>query len=212
MAIASFSEERFPLRVAFGTSGGPERRTEIVRLSTGFESRNQRHSHAFRRYDAGSGVKSREDLFAVLDFFEARRGKLVGFRFRDPLDHASAPPGQPVRAFDQGLGDGDGITREFRLVKRYGTGADAYVRPIAKPVAGSVVVAVDGATLPSAGFAVNAATGVVTLAEAPAAGKTVTAGFQFDVPVRFDLDQLVVNLAAFDAGDIPAIPLVEIRP
>ena len=211
MAIAAFSEERFPLRVAFGTSGGPERRTEIVRLSTGYETRNQRHAHAFRRYDAGSGVKSRDDLFAVLDFFEARRGKLVAFRFRDPLDHASAAPGQPVTAFDQMIGSGDGTTRVFQLVKRYGLGVDAYVRPVAKPVAGTVVAAVNGTALAS-GFVADVATGAVTFATAPASGLTVTAGFQFDVPVRFDLDQLVVNLAAFDAGDIPTIPLVEVRP
>src|SRR3954465_12416541 len=108
-----FSEERFPLRVAFGTSGGPERRTEIVRLSTGFETRNQRHRHAFRRYDAGSGVKSLGDLAAVLDFFEARRGKLVGFRFRDPLDHASASYGAAISPFDQVIGTGDGAQRAF---------------------------------------------------------------------------------------------------
>ena len=205
-----FSEERFPLRVAFGTSGGPERRTEIVRLSTGYESRNQRHRHAFRRYDAGSGVKSLADLSMVLDFFEARRGKLVGFRFRDPLDHASAAYGHVVTAFDQVIGTGDGAAKVFPLSKRYGTGADAYVRPIEKPVAASVKIAVSGAV--AAGFAVDAATGKVTLAAAPAAGVLVTAGFEFDVPVRFDLDQLVVNLAAFEAGEIPTIPLVEIRP
>lgn len=210
-AIPSFSEERFPLRVAFGTSGGPERRTEVVRLSTGFESRNQRHRHSFRRYDAGSGVKSLADLAAVLDFFEARRGKLVGFRFRDPVDHRSSAYGRPVTPFDQVIGTGDGQTVLFQLAKAYGAGEAAYVRPIAKPVAGTVAVAAGGVAL-SAGVAVDAATGIVTFAAAPAAGEAVMAGFEFDVPVRFDLDQLVVNLAAFEAGDIPAIPLVEVRP
>lgn len=208
--MESFSEERFPLRIAFGTSGGPERRTDIVRLSTGFETRNQRHRHAFRRYDAGSGVRSLADLSAVLGFFEARRGKLVGFRFRDPLDHGSGAYGHAPTAFDQVIGTGDGTVSSFALCKRYGTGGDAYVRPVTKPVAESVVVAVNGAV--TAGFTVDAATGIVQLATAPAAGAVVTAGFTFDVPVRFDLDQLVVNLAAFEAGEIPAIPLVEIRP
>ena len=211
MSIASFCEERFPLRVAFGTSGGPERRTEIVRLSTGFESRNQRHRHSFRRYDAGSGVKSLEDLAAVLDFFEARRGKLVGFRFRDPLDHRSSSYGHPVTAADQRIGIGDGVERLFQLSKRYGTGDAAYARPIGKPVEGTVRVAVDG-VVQTGGLSVDAASGVVTFDAAPAAGLVVTAGFEFDVPVRFDLDQLVVNLAAFEAGDIPSIPLVEVRP
>ncbi|WP_200944744.1 MULTISPECIES: DUF2460 domain-containing protein [unclassified Aureimonas] len=211
MIIAAFSEERFPLRVAFGTSGGPERRTEIVRLSTGFETRNQRHRHSFRRYDAGSGVKSLSDLAGVLDFFEARRGKLVGFRFHDPLDHRSAAPGTAVTAFDQVIGTGDGALKVFALAKAYGVGDQAYVRPIEKPVAGTLKVAVNGSPV-SAGVTLDAATGLVRFTHAPGAGEAVTAGFEFDVPVRFDIDQLVVNLAAFEAGDIPSIPLVEIRP
>jgi uncharacterized protein (TIGR02217 family) len=211
MGIASFSEERFPLRVAFGTSGGPERRTEIVRLSTGFETRNQRHRHSFRRYDAGSGVKSIGDLVAVLDFFEARRGKLVGFRFHDPLDHRSAPQGRAIGALDQGLGTGDGTTKVFALQKAYGAGEGAYLRPIEKPVAGTLKIAVGGAERGS-GYTLDATRGLVSFAAAPAKGAPVTAGFEFDVPVRFDIDQLVVNLAAFEAGDIPSIPLTEIRP
>ncbi|KTQ74068.1 glycoside hydrolase family 24 [Aureimonas ureilytica] len=207
--MVSFSEERFPISVAFGTSGGPERRTDIVRLSTGYENRNQRSRHSWRRYDAGSGVKSLSDLLRVLDFFEARRGRLVGFRFRDPLDASSARWGQGVTALDQRIGTGDGSTSSFQLVKRYGEGEGAYVRPIRKPVAASVRVAVDGAP---AEASVDPATGLVTLKAAPAAGRTITAGFEFDVPVRFDIDHLAVNLAAFEAGDIPSIPLVEIRP
>ena len=207
--VASFSEERFPLSVAFGTSGGPERRTDIVRLSTGYENRNQRTRHSWRRYDAGSGVKSLADLIRVLDFFEARRGRLVGFRFRDPFDAASARWGQAATALDQLLGTGDGETRSFQLAKRYGTGEDAYVRPIRKPVAGTVRLAVDGV---EAKASVEATSGLVTLASPPPAGSRITAGFEFDVPVRFDIDHLALNIAAFEAGDIPTIPLVEIRP
>ncbi|MEC5290685.1 DUF2460 domain-containing protein [Aurantimonas sp. C2-6-R+9] len=213
MAIEAFSEERFPLRVSFGTSGGPERRTEIVRLSTGYEHRNQRHRHSARRYDAGSGVRSLADLAAVLDFFEARRGKLTGFRFRDPLDWRSSNYGQAVTAFDQMIGIGDGATAVFPLLKIYGDGDAAYSRPIEKPVPGTVRIAVDGTEL-AAGtdFNVDTASGGVTLSVAPAVGLSITAGFEFDVPVRFDMDQLAVNVAAFEAGDIPSIPLIEVRP
>lgn len=211
MIIQSFSEERFPLRVAFGTSGGPERRTDIVRLSTGFESRNQRHRHSVRRYDAGSGIKSLEDLAAVLDFFEARRGKLVGFRFSDPLDRRSSKFGAEITPFDQLIGTGDGATVGFALVKTYGEGEAAYSRPIDKPVAGTVLIAVDGTEI-AEGFTVDPTTGLVDFAEPPPAGVEIRAGYAFDVPVRFDIDQLVVNLSAFQAGDIPSIPLVEVRP
>ena len=211
MAIETFSEERFPLKVAFGTSGGPERTTEIVRLSTGYEHRNQRHRHAVRRYDAGSGVKSLADLVAVLDFFEARRGRLTGFRFRDPLDRQSCGHGGTPSPLDQRIGTGDGTARQFALVKAYGVGDAAYLRPIEKPVPGSVVVAVDGIAV-SDGVAVDAVRGLVTLPLAPGAGAAVTAGFAFDVPVRFDMDQLSINVAAFEAGDIPTIPLIEVKP
>ena len=212
MALPSFSEERFPLRVAFGTSGGPERRTEIVRLSTGHESRNARHGRSVRRYDAGSGVKSLDDLCAVLAFFEARRGRLIGFRFRDPLDWSSAAVrGRATTPLDQGIGVGDGATKAFALRKTYGTGESAYARPIEKPVAGTVKLAVGGSAL-TGGFQVNATNGLVTLGAAPAAGAVVSAGFEFDVPVRFDIDHLAVNVAGFEAGDIPSIPLLEVRP
>lgn len=207
--MRAFSEERFPLAVGFGTSGGPERVTEIVRLTNGHESRNQRRRHSARRYDAGSGVKSLRDLAAVVAFFEARRGRLVAFRFRDPLDCRSGAPDTPPTPLDQFIGFGDGARRDFALTKTYGTGEDAYVRPIEKPVAGTVRVAVGGQEAP---FELDAATGVATLASAPPPGARVTAGFEFDVPVRFDIDHLSVNLATFQAGDIPTIPLVEVRP
>jgi uncharacterized protein (TIGR02217 family) len=61
------------------------------------------------------------------------------------------------------------------------------------------------------GWAVDVTTGVVTFETAPEADVVITAGFQFDVPVRFDTDTLEVNLTSFAAGEIPSIPLVEIR-
>lgn len=96
------------------------------------------------------------------------------------------------------------------LAKTYRSGPAVYVRPIAKPVAGSVRVAVDGAEAVS-GFAVDAATGAVSFATAPGPGAAVTAGFAFDVPARFDTDRIEVNVAAFEAGEIPSIPVVEVR-
>lgn len=207
--MKAFSEERFPLAVGFGTSGGPERLTEIVRLSTGYETRNQRHRHSARRYDAGSGVKSLKDLSEVVAFFEARRGRLVAFRFRDPLDWHSGRHGMAPTPLDQTIGVGDGARRAFALTKTYGAGEDAYLRPIEKPVAASVRLAVDGVEVAAS---VDGATGIATLGAAPPPGASIAAGFEFDVPVRFDLDHLAVNLAAFEAGDIPSIPLVEVRP
>jgi len=209
-----FHEVRFPLRLALGTSGGPVRRTDIVSLSNGRENRNRRWRDARRHYDAGSGIKSIGDLYAVLEFFEARAGQLYGFRFRDPLDFKSCAPGGTVAANDQALGTGDGVTAVFQLSKTYGDAGGVSVREIAKPVAGTVVISLSGTAVAPTDFTLDAATGRVTFlpSKIPASGAVIRAGFEFDVPVRFDTDRIDVDLAQFQAGRIPSIPLVEIKP
>jgi uncharacterized protein (TIGR02217 family) len=205
----SFDDVRFPTAISRGTSGGPTRRTEIVTTASGGEERNSRWAHSRRRYNAGFGVKSLDDIHAVIAFFEERRGRLRGFRWKDHADFKSCAPQGAVSAFDQPIGTGDGATLSFPLVKRYGAGAGAYIRTITKPVSGTVKVAVAGAE--TSGFLVNPATGLVYFSSPPAAGAALTTGFEFDVPVRFDTDELRINLAQFASGDIPDIPIVEIR-
>ncbi|HEY8382739.1 MAG TPA: DUF2460 domain-containing protein [Microvirga sp.] len=206
-----FHEIRFPLDVSLGTRGGPVRRTDIVTLASGREHRNARHAHARRRYDAGLGIRTLDALHAVLVFFEERRGRLYGFRFRDRVDHRSGPPSQAPTPHDQRIGTGDGANRSFPLVKAYGAVHAPYLRPIVKPVGGTVRVAVAGIEQAvGSGFTCDPTNGIVTLMTAPPAGAPVTAGYQFDVPVRFDTDELDIDLSAFDAGDVPKVPLVEI--
>ncbi len=212
MPIA-FHEILFPLDIALKSAGGPERRTEVVTLASGREERNARWAHSRRRYDAGYGVKTFEALSEVVAFFEERRGRLHGFRWRDRLDHSSATPGAAVSPTDQVLGIGDGATATFQLAKTYGGLHAPYKRPIAKPVPGSVRIAVAGSeVVEGAAFTCDTGTGIVTFlpGHIPPAGAAVTAGFLFDVPVRFDTDYLEVDLSAFAAGAIPKIPLVEI--
>ncbi len=206
--MTGFSEERFPLDIGFGSSGGPERQTDIVTLGSGREERNQRWRRSRRRFEAGYGVKTLNELNRVVAFFEARRGPLFGFRFRDPVDWKSCPPQAAPQPTDQHVGIGDGVKSVFEIVKAYGTGEDAYVRRIDKTVVGSVGIAIDGAAV--AGHAVDHVSGTVTFADPPAIGAVITAGFQFDVPVRFDIERIEINLASFEAGDIPTIPLLEI--
>jgi uncharacterized protein (TIGR02217 family) len=210
--MTPFHDVLFPLDVALKSVGGPERRTEIVTFGSGREQRNARWADSRRRYDAGYGIKTLEALQAVVAFFEERRGQLIGFRWRDRLDHASAAPGQPPSPLDQGIGTGDGTTATYQLVKTYGTGFAPYTRAITKPVAGTVRIAVGGVEITS-GVSVDTTTGLVTFAPGhlPPPGAAVTAGYQFDVPVRFDTDYLEVDLSAFAAGAIPKIPVVEIR-
>lgn len=206
----SFHDVRFPVGVAFGSSGGPERRTEIVTLGSGREERNAPWAQSRRRYDAGVGLRSLDDLHAVIAFFEARHGRLFGFRWKDHMDFKSCPPLQPISATDQVIGEGDGVRVNFALVKAYGDAGGAYERRIETPVAESVRMALNGVEIPSSEFSVDGATGVVTLDVAPADGVIVTAGFRFDTKVRFDTDRLSVNLSAFQAGEVPHIPLVEV--
>jgi uncharacterized protein (TIGR02217 family) len=211
--MTSFHEILFPLDIALKSAGGPERRTEIVAFGSGREQRNARWAHSRRRYDAGYGVKTLPALQQVVAFFEERRGQLYGFRWRDRLDHSSAT--DTPSPLDQMLGAGDGAQAQFQLTKTYGSSYAPYARLIEKPVPGSVRVAVAGAEATAdTAFTCDSTTGIVTFlpGHIPASGAAVTAGFLFDVPVRFDTDYLEVDLSAFAAGAIPKIPLVEIKP
>jgi uncharacterized protein (TIGR02217 family) len=212
--MPDFHEVLFPLDIALKSAGGPERKTEIVALGSGREERNARWAHSRRRYDAGYGVKTLDALSAVVAFFEERRGRLHGFRWRDRLDHSSAPPGASVTPLDQAIGTGNGSATAFQLAKTYGATYAPYGRPIRKPLAGSVRVAVNGTEqTEGSAFSVDVTTGIVTFlsGHVPASGASVRAGFLFDVPVRFDTDYLEVDLSAFAAGSVARIPLVEIK-
>ena len=206
----AFHEVRFPEAIGRGARGGPERRTQVVELASGDEERNASWASSRRRYDVSYGIRRADDLAAVVAFFEARNGRLHGFRFRDWSDYKSGPPSQTPSPLDQLIGIGDGTTTAFQLVKRYTSGAQAWVRTVTKPVAGTVRVALAGAEQLS-GWSVDTTIGVVTFAAAPGTGVAVTAGFEFDVPVRFDSDALEVTLDLERLGSITSIPLVEIR-
>jgi uncharacterized protein (TIGR02217 family) len=207
-----FHEVRFPTSLSLGASGGPERRTEIVTLNSGFEERNSPWAHSRRHYDAGLGMRSLDDLADVIAFFEARHGQLYGFRWKDWADFKSCRPSETPGMLDQVIGTGDGLRKEFELCKTYVSAGHSYRRPIRKPVSGTVLVAVGGAALQEeTALEVDHATGTIRLASAPAVGSVISAGFEFDVPVRFDTDRIVTNVASFAAGEIPSAPVIEVR-
>ncbi|MFC5419660.1 TIGR02217 family protein [Bosea eneae] len=211
--MSGFHEVRFPTGIARGARGGPERLTQVVTLASGREVRNSRWAHSRRRYDAGFGIRTLDALAEVVAFFEERRGRLYGFRWRDQLDWKSCAPSATPAASDQQIGVGDGAARAFQLCKLYGGLHAPYLRRIGKPVPGTVLIAVDGVVQPQpTAVSCDHATGQVTFAvgHAPPAGALVSAGFAFDVPVRFDTDVIEVDLSAFEAGDIPKIPIIEI--
>ena len=205
----AFDNVRFPLSISRGLSGGPERRTDVVMTASGHEERNARWADSRRSYNVGYGVKSVDDLQSVISFFEERRGRLYAFRFKDYTDFKSCLPTRNVSATDQVIGTGDGIAATFQLVKNYGT-QRVWMRTVTAPVAGTVAIAVNGTI--STFFTVDATTGLVTFiaGHIPPAAAVITAGYEFDVPVRFDTDKIKVNLAHFKSGEIPDIPLTEV--
>ncbi len=206
----AFHEVRFPDNISRGARGGPERRTQIVELASGAEERNASWANSRRRYDVAYGIRRADDLAAVVAFFEARNGRLHGFRFKDWADFKSCLPSQTPGPADQPIGTGNGAATLFQLTKRYTSGAQSWTRAITKPVAGTVTIALNG-TPQASGWSVSTTTGLITFTTAPAAGVAITAGFEFDVPVRFDTDALDVMLDLERLGSITSIPLVEIR-
>lgn len=208
----AFDAVRFPTNISRGAQGGPERRTDVVTTASGREERNSRWVNSRRRYNAGFGVKSLNDIQQVVAFFEERRGRLHAFRWKDHVDFKSCAASATPSANDQTLGVSDGTTASFQLIKKYGSGLRDYARVIAAPVPGTVLVAVNGSA--SNFFTLNLQTGILTFTAGhiPTMGQIITAGFEFDVPVRFDSDQLTINIANFQAGEIPDINLIEVRP
>lgn len=208
----AFHEVQFPTDISRGSSGGPERLTDIVTLRSGFEERNTIWANSRRRYDASQGIRSIDMLYETIEFFEARRGRLHGFRWKDWSDYKSGSPKSVVKFNDQQIGVGDGTTKTFQLKKTYSPNLNPWTRDIKKPVSGTVKVGVDGVEKTiSTDFTVDTTTGIVTFTTAPAAGEVVTAGFEFDVPVRFDTDFMNVSVEIWEAGQIQQIDVVEIR-
>lgn len=204
--MSGFDEVLFPARLAFGSGAGIERRTEITALASGAERRISPWAQGRRHYLIGAGIKSLADAAALLAFFEAREGRLKGFRFKDFSDFKSGTLTQTPSALDQAIGIGDGQATQFQLVKTYGT----VKRSITKPVIGTVKIAVNGVEK-TTGFSVDTTTGRITFSVAPVAGAVITAGFEFDTPVRFDSERIDITLEGFEAGRVVAVALVELK-
>ena len=207
--MQAFDDVAFPLAIGREASLSPAFSTQIVESPSGHERRSCDWADARLSFDAGPGVRSEADIAALIAFFRARRGAARGFRFTDPFDDRSCAVGTVPGPLDQRLGLGDGVRSEFPLQRFYGSGEEAQVRRITRPVTGTIRVAVDGIEL-TEGWS-HAGMGIIAFDAAPAEGAVLTAGFRFDVPVRFAEDRLDINRATFAAGEAPSVPLVEIR-
>lgn len=191
----SFAEVQFPTDISYGATGGPMFLTDVVATISGHEQRNSKWSQARARYNVASGVKTEAQWQSLIAFFRARRGKAVGFRFKDWSDYHAI--NQPL----QSLGD-----NEYQMVKRYVSGAVVSERIITKPVAGTVKF-YRNSLLQVSGWSMDTATGII----ATALTGTLTVDYEFDVPVRFDTDELALSMDSFNAGSWSNIPLIEVR-
>lgn len=208
----NFHEVQFPTDLSFGALGGPQRRVDVVTLANGYEERNTPWAHSRRVYDAGLGLRSLDDVEAVIAFYEARFGQMFGFRWKDLSDYKSGKPSVAINRQDQQIALGDGVATEFQIIKTYRSGGHVYARPISKPVKGSVLVAVEqDDKVDTVDYTVDETTGRITFKHPPDPDTRVFAGYEFDVPVRFDSDSLLTNIASFNAGQVPDIPVREVR-
>lgn len=197
----------YPLPIGFGMRGGPHRYTEIHTALSGAEHRSTPNEHSRRRYDVGAGIKSSDDLATLINFFEARRGQLYGFLFRDPLDHKSCAPSATPSGDDQIIGQGDGARTRFALRKTYADDHGAWTRRISYARPDSVLVHIDGQ---AAEFFHDESAGEIVFDVAPGQGAQIAAGFVFDVPVRFDAPGLELAIETFGAGQMGSISLIEV--
>ncbi len=195
-----FSEARFPEDISYGSAGGPVYSTDIVSSAAGHEKRNSNWAQARAVYNVAHGVKSKAQLDALIAFFHARKGRAEGFRFKDWGDY---------QVINQPIGTGNGTQTDFQLVKSYASGDSTTLRTITKPVEGSVSMYLDGVLTQN--VTVDSATGIVSFNSAPASGTTISADCEFDVPVRFETDQLAARLDDYGLYSWGDIPLVEIR-
>lgn len=204
----AFHEVRLSDDVERGAEGGPQFNTTIVELMSGFERRNINWSQTRGEWDVGYGIDGRTLFESVLQFFYAREGRAHGFRFKDWSD---------FELDRQSIGLTDGANPTFQIFKRYTSGSIDFDRTIKKIVTGTELVWVNSvAIVEGAGvseYQLDDDTGIITLGSTLAAtsGEDVEVQCEFDVPVRFDTDQLRISMANFDAGAVPQIPIVEIR-
>lgn len=204
----SFDEQQFPTSISRGASSFTKRSTDIVTLRSGYEERNTIWANSKKSYDVSLGLRQIEDIYALAEFWEGRRGPLRGFRFKDWSDYKSGALTSAVTETDQAMSMITSTT--YQMQKEYSPASNPWIRTITKPVSGTVLVADGtGSLADPADYSVDLTTGIVTFVVPPTG--TPTCGFEFDVPVRFVDEELEINLELFNVGSVPSIMLIEVR-
>lgn len=198
----AFHDIRMPVDIERGAQGGPQFKTSILGFGTGTEQRNQEWANARGVWDVAYGVQNKADYSSLIDFFTARRGMLHGFRFKDWSD---------FEATLVLLGTGDGIELDYQIVKTYGDAQSTYTRNITRPIASTILVYVNAVLQTITTDYTITAKGFITFVVAPPSMEDVTCTFEFDVPCRFDMDHLELEVEWYNAAELPDITIIEIR-
>ena len=208
----SFHNVSLPPTIQYGSIFGFGFATIIQNTASGHEYRLARQSKARHRYRPLKQLQTTEEAIELKEFILARRGSLHSFRLKDWQDYTTNADGTTAPTnVDIYLGTGDGTAKTFQLAKVYDAAGDApYTRAITLPVAGTTVVALDTAS--TSAFTVSTL-GVVTFTTAPLNGEVVTAGCEFDVPVRFagSVDDYAgIRADAYGSWSMDALECVEV--
>lgn len=190
MPYPSFAEERInDAEIVHGSVGGPMFSTQITRTYGGQEQRNVTWDESQWRGELGQRTLNQKQMVVLMAFFRSRKGRAIGFRHKDWADFTATGTEGTLKLLSS-------TANTYQLYKTYATAAGASdSRKIAKPVAGTVqlIRADTKAVLPST---LDSTTGIITLLMAPPA-PLLWLG-EFDVPVRFDVDELISTFSAYD--------------
>ena len=189
----NFSNVRFPERLSLGAAGGPEYSTIVHSIANGHEERIVQWQYPKYRFNLSSAIESKKDLDDLVAFFVAHKGKAISFRFKDWTDYKCA--GQKIEPIN-------GI---YKLYKSYKCAGIEVRRNITKPVEGSVIVYSDGVKIDAN---VDYMTGELSLADR--SYKNISVDFEFDVQVRFDMDDLQISADIEDLSNL-RIAVVEVK-
>lgn len=202
----TFVETRFPVNISYGSMGGSGFNTTIFETTSGYEQRNVNWSKSRGKWDVSHAIKTKSDMDEVVAFFMAMQGRALSFRFKDWADFQIA---------NQLLAPGDGVTTDFQLIKVYSDpqGKVKYTRTINKPDATTLLtVTINGVPVPVTSVTLNASNGIFSFIVPPAVGAAIIVQYvEFDVPVRFDTDELNIKQDFFQVETWDGIKLIEVR-
>lgn len=206
--MSFFESPRFPESISYGSAGGPGYNTTVIRIKSGDEVRNINWTYAQHRYDVAYGIKTAADLEILIAYFHNTQGRGHGYRYKDWLDYKSCVLAD-TPANDVQIGIGDNSETAFQLIKIYISGSQTQNRNITKPISGTVKIYLDD-VFQGSGWSLDTTTGIVTFSAAPGSGVVIKAGYEFDVPCRFDTDQISAVFEDYKTLSTQ-VPVMEIK-